>query len=113
MPSQAILGREVDQLPVDIRDDNPNVDNDKTYAVVVYRLIDGKTIVTPVTIGPSDLTDTIIASGVSEEDDIIIGPYKVLEGLKHDQPAKDEAEESEQDDKDKQTTKDPCDDNQN
>ena len=113
VPSQAILGREVDQLPVDIRDDNPNVDNDKTYAVVVYRLIDGKTIVTPVTIGPSDLTDTIIASGVSEEDDIIIGPYKVLEGLKHDQPAKDEAEESEQDDKDKQTTKDPCDDNQN
>jgi hypothetical protein len=67
----------------------------KTDATVVYRYTDGKAIVTPVKIGPSDLTHTIILSGLSEGDRVIVGPYKVLEKLKHDQRVRDERESQE------------------
>ena len=55
VPTQAVLGYEVDILPAAIRDDNPLVDRHKTETPVVFRFIDGKAIVTPVAIGPSDL----------------------------------------------------------
>jgi HlyD family secretion protein len=90
VPTQAVLGREVDALPLEIRENSAEVDTDKTYATVVYRYIDGKAVVTPVKIGRSDLTHTIIESGLSEEDRIVVGPYKVLEPLKHDQLIQDE-----------------------
>jgi len=90
VPSQAVLGRPVDNLPLEIRENSPHVDRDKTYATVVYRFIDDKAVVTPVKIGPSDMTHTIILSGVTENDKIIIGPYKVLQNLKHDQKVRDE-----------------------
>ncbi|MBA7650842.1 hypothetical protein ES703_58655 [subsurface metagenome] len=87
-----MLGRPIDDLPLDIREDNPEVDKEKTFTPVVYRYIDGKAVVTPVKIGPSNLTNTIIKSGITEEDKIVVGPYKVLEGLKHDQKIRDERE---------------------
>jgi HlyD family secretion protein len=92
IPSQAVLGRAVDDLPLDIRENCPDVDKDKTFTPVVYRYIDDKAVVTPVKIGPSNLTNTIIKSGVTEEDQIVVGPYKVLEGIKHDQKIRDERE---------------------
>lgn len=92
VPTQAVLGREVDSLPLEIRENSPEVDTSKTYATVVYRYIDGKAVVTPVKIGQSDLTHTIIKSGITEEDKIVVGPYKVLESLKHDQKILDERE---------------------
>ncbi len=92
LPSQAVMATEVDGLPLEIRENNPEVDATKTYATVVYHCIDGKAIVTPVKIGQSDLTHTIIKSGIKEEDKIIVGPYKVLEKLKHDQKVLDERE---------------------
>jgi len=90
VPSQAVLGRRVDELPGDIRDGNPDVDTKKEFATVIYRCIDGKAMVTPVVIGPSDLTHTMICSGLSEEDRVVTGPYKVLEKLEHDQKIEDE-----------------------
>ncbi len=90
VPSQAVLGRRVDELPAKIRDDNPNLDAKKTFATVVYRLVDGKAVVTPVKVGPSDATHTVVESGLTEADAVIVGPYKVLEKLKHDQKVKDE-----------------------
>ena len=90
LPSQAVLGRTVDELPVEIRKNCPDVDPNKTFATVVYRYVEDKAVVTPVKIGPSDLTDTIILSGMTEDDRIIVGPYKVLEGLKHNQKVSDE-----------------------
>lgn len=90
--SQAVLGRAVDDLPLKIRENNPEVDKEKTFTPVVYRYIDSKAVVTPVKIGPSNLTNTIIKSGIMEEDKIVVGPYKVLEGIKHDQKIKDERE---------------------
>lgn len=87
VPSQAVLGRPVDELPSDLRT-RPEVDKRKNYATVVYRLLDGKAVVTPVTVGASDVISTVVTAGVSEGDQIISGPYKVLEGLKHDQKVK-------------------------
>ena len=92
VPSQAVLAREVDGLPLEIRENSAELNKNKTHATVVYRYNDGKAVVTPVKIGPSDLTHIIITAGVTEEDRIVIGPYKVLDGLKHDQDLKDERE---------------------
>jgi len=92
VPAQAVLGREVDTLPLDIRENSAEVDTSKTFATVVYRYIDGKAVVTPVKIGQSDLTHIIIESGITEEDKIIVGPYKVLESIKHNQIVQDERE---------------------
>jgi len=92
VPSQAVLGAAIDDLPMKIRENSPEVDTTKTYAAVVYRYIDGKAVVTPVETGQSNLTHTIIKSGITEEDKIVVGPYKVLESIKHDQIIQDERE---------------------
>ncbi len=92
LPTQAVLGREVDGLPLGIREKSAEVDTSKTYATVVYRYVDGKAVVTPVKIGQSDLTHTIILSGITEQDKIIVGPYKVLEKVQHGQRIRDERE---------------------
>jgi HlyD family secretion protein len=92
VPSQAVLGRPVDDLPVEIRDKSDKVDMGKTFATVVYRYVDGKAAVTPVKTGQSNLTHTIITSGITKEDKIVVGPYKVLESIKHDQIIQDERE---------------------
>lgn len=90
--SQAVMSRKVDDIPLSIRDKNPNIDLNKNDAIVVFRLIDGKAVITPVTIGPSDLTHIIIRSGLNAGEKVVIGPYKVLDGLHHDQLIKDERE---------------------
>ncbi len=92
VPSHAVLGRPIDNLPLKIRENNPEVDKEKTFTPVVYRFIDGKSVVTPIKIGPSNLTHTVILSGITEDDTIIIGPYKELEGLSHDKKVRDERE---------------------
>ena len=92
VPSQAVMDRNLDDLPLDIRENNPYIDKEKTFAIVVYRYIDGKAVVTPVKMGHSDLTHTIIEQGLNENDKIVVGPYKVLDGLKNDQKIQDERE---------------------
>jgi HlyD family secretion protein len=88
VPSQAVLGRNADDLPEAIRS-SKDVDKAKTIATVVYRLIDGKAVVTPVTVGTSNATHTIVKSGLKEGDQVITGPYKILETLAHDMKVKD------------------------
>ncbi len=92
VPSQAVMTREIENLPIEIRDSSPYVDKTKTFATVVFRYIDGKAVITPVKIGPSNLTHTILEAGVEKGDKVIMGPYKELEKLKHDQVVKDERE---------------------
>jgi HlyD family secretion protein len=89
VPSQAVLGRPVDGLPVGIRE-KPEVDPRKKAVPVVYRLVNDKTVVTPVKIGASDMMHTIIESGLNAGDQIVTGPYKALEAMQHDQKVKDE-----------------------
>jgi HlyD family secretion protein len=102
--SQAVMARKVDDLPLSIRDNCPEIDPNKTDATVVYRMIDGKAAVTPVTIGPSDLTHIIIRSGLKAGDKVVVGPYKALDGLKHDQLIKDEREAEAEKKKNQQTS---------
>jgi HlyD family secretion protein len=90
VPSQAILAREVDSLPVEVREKSAELDKGKRFATVVYRFIDGKAVATPVRAGQSDLTHTIILAGLKEEDKVVVGPYKALDNLKNDQKLKDE-----------------------
>jgi HlyD family secretion protein len=92
VPSQAILAREVDSLPVEVREKSAELDKGKRFATVVYRFIDGKAVATPVRMGQSDLTRTIILAGLKEGDKVVVGPYKVLDNLKHDQKLRDERE---------------------
>jgi len=92
VPSQAVLSLPADDLPLKIRENNPDVDDTKTYATVVYRYINHKAVVTPVTIGAIDLTHTVIRSGIAETDNIIIGPFKQLETIHNDQDVIDETE---------------------
>jgi len=92
VPTQAVLGLELDNLPLEIRENSSEVDTTKTFTTVIYRYVDGKAVVTPVKISQSNLTHTIIKSGITEEDKIIVGPYKVLESIKHDQKIQDERE---------------------
>jgi HlyD family secretion protein len=92
VPMQAVMDRNLDALPLDIRENNPYVDKEKTFAIVVYCYKDGKAVVTPVKMGQSDLTHTIIEEGISKDDKIVVGPYKVLDSLKHDQKIQDEKE---------------------
>ncbi len=92
VPMQAVMDRNTDTLPIDIRENNPYIDKEKTFAIVVFRYIDGKAVATPVKMGQSDLTHTIIEKGISEDDKIVVGPYKVLDSLKHDQKIQDEKE---------------------
>jgi HlyD family secretion protein len=84
VPTQAVLGRPLDNLPDDIRS-NPAVQKDKSMASVVFRYIDGKAVATPVVVGPTDETHTLIKSGLEEGAEVITGPYKVLDSLQHDQ----------------------------
>ncbi|MEN6306516.1 MAG: efflux RND transporter periplasmic adaptor subunit, partial [Anaerohalosphaeraceae bacterium] len=91
VPSQAILTRKGDDLPTDIRS-NPLVDANKTDVTVVFRYNDKKAIASPVKIGPGDTTHIIIKEGLKVGDQIIIGPYKVLDALKHEQTVRDEKE---------------------
>jgi len=92
VPSQAVMSREIESLPIEIRDNSPHVDKTRTFATVVFRYINGKAVITPVRIGSSNLTQTILEAGVETGDRVIVGPYKELEKLKHDQVVKDERE---------------------
>lgn len=92
VPSQAVLGRKVDELPVKIRDALSEQEKQKAFASVVFVYKDGKAIATPVKIGASNTTQTVIESGLTAEDKIVVGPYKELEKLQHEQKIKDERE---------------------
>ncbi|UCF17544.1 MAG: hypothetical protein JSW59_08785, partial [Phycisphaerales bacterium] len=92
VPGQAVLERKVDELPVKIRDKLTEDEKKKAFASVVYVYNDGKAIATPVKIGASNTRQTIIKSGLTAEDKIVVGPYKELEKLKHEQRIQDERE---------------------
>lgn len=88
VPSQAVLGRLVEELPKRVRD-SELVDTSRTHATVVYTIENGKARAVPVVKGASDLTRTVIASGLEEGTRVVAGPYRVLESLKDDQPIRD------------------------
>ena len=92
VPSQAVLDRRVDELPKELADASSIVDKTKTFARIVYIEKDGKAVAKPVSIGPSDLTHTVILAGISEGDRVVTGPFRELTSLKNDMEIIDEAE---------------------
>jgi hypothetical protein len=78
-----VLGRPLDALPDEIRK-SPAVQKDKAVASVVFRYVDGKAVATPVVVGPSDETHTLIKQGLDDGAEVIAGRYKVLDTLQHD-----------------------------
>jgi HlyD family secretion protein len=95
VPTQAVMGRPIDELPPAMKS-RPEVDKNKTLVTVVFRYDNGKAVMTPVTIAAGDMTHMVISSGLTEGDKIITGPYKELPGLKDGQQVKEEAKSSTQ-----------------
>jgi len=90
VPSQAVVDRRIDDLPKEVREGSDIIDLNKTFTRIVYRVVDGKTVATPVEVGPSDLTQTVITEGLSEDDILVTGPFRLLVDLKHDKAVKDQ-----------------------
>ena len=97
VPSQAVLDRRVDELPRDVVEGSEYVAERKTFARVVYRMVDGEAIATPVLVGPSDLTETLIEAGLDKDDVVVVGPFRVLVDIKHEQKIKEEGADEEGD----------------
>ena len=89
--SQAIVDRVVEELPDAVKRENPLVDHSKKTTSVVYKVEKGKTVCTPVKRGASDDTHSVVLAGLSDGEKVVVGPYKVLENLKHDELVSDEA----------------------
>lgn len=84
VPSQAVIDRRVEDLPSEIVTGNPFIERGRAFAWVVYRMgEDGTAIATPVTIGSSDLTHTVIIGGLEEGERVIIGPHRLLVSMSH------------------------------
>ena len=98
VPSQAVVDRRIEELPKEVREGSEIIDLNKTFTRIVYRVVDGKTIATPVKVGPSDLTQTVITEGLSPDDILVTGPFRMLVDLKHDRAVKDQNAEDETDD---------------
>lgn len=94
VPSQAVVNRRVDELPREIVDSSPLIDRNKPFTTVVFIVQDGLAKATPVRVGLSDLTSTVILEGLTGTEDVIVGPYKELQKLVHDKPVTIEAPRS-------------------
>ena len=81
VPSQAVVERPVNDLPESVKS-SPLVQKNRRVTTVVFRVIDGKAVMTPVTTGASNLTDTLIKEGLAAGETIVTGPYRALEKLK-------------------------------
>jgi len=92
VPSQAVVERMVEELPSGALADGTLVDRNKKWTRVVYVYENEKSVVQPVIVGPSDLTDTVILKGLEDGRKVIAGPFKVLVSLKGDQKLTDKEE---------------------
>lgn len=94
VPSQAVLDRAIDDLPVAVTD-SPHLDRTKKFAQVVFTFEDGKAKAHVVRTGASDLTDTILTAGLDADAMVIAGPFKALQGLRQDQLVVEQAKKAE------------------
>ncbi len=93
--SQAIVDRLIDDLPEEVKKDNPLIDRARRQCSVVFRMVDGKAMCTPVKRGASDDTHSQILAGLGEGDVVVVGPFKVLENIKHGDLLKEDDGKSE------------------
>jgi len=91
VPTQAVVDRRVDELPKELAEGTV-IDKTKAFARVIYTIEDGKAKAVPVSSGSSDLTHTVLLAGATENADVIIGPFKVLQELRDGRKVIDEVE---------------------
>lgn len=89
VPSQAVVDRRMDELPAAVAA-GATTDRTKAFTRLVFREVDGRAVATPVGIGASDLTHTVITSGLEPGQRIIVGPFKSLLKLAHEDAVVDE-----------------------
>lgn len=105
VPSQAVVDRKLDDLPKAITANNESITLGNTFSRVVFRVEDVPGVLTadgkqvkkvmalPVRAGSSDLTRTVVLTGLKDGERIVTGPFKVLQGLKHEQEVVEESGE--------------------
>lgn len=81
VPSQAVQDKRIDSLSQDLRENNPLVDREKTFARVVMLKEDGKVVYKPVKTIAGNITSTAISEGIVEGDPVIVGPFSALQQL--------------------------------
>ena len=81
------MEKKVEDLPEAVRK-SPLIREGSRTTSVVFRVVDGKAIMTPVATGASNLTNIIITDGLKEGDVVVTGPYKALEKMKDGESVK-------------------------
>lgn len=81
VPTQAIVERKRDDLPTALAE-SPIFQGPQRVVAIVFREEDGVAVATPVRLGSSSLTETIVVMGLTAGQSVVVGPYKTLEQLK-------------------------------
>ena len=79
--TQAVVERKRDELPAALAD-SPLFPVGQRVVPIIFRDEGGVAIATAVKLGSSSLTETIVESGISMGQSVVVGPYKTLERLK-------------------------------
>jgi HlyD family secretion protein len=93
IPSQALMERKLDELPGELAE-STLVDRARKKATVVFVMDDGKARMQLVRTGASNLSDTMIVEGLKEGEQVVTGPYRVLERLKDGDRLREEVTKS-------------------
>jgi len=97
VPIQAVVKRTVDEDGEEIRGSAAK-GMDETD--VVYLIVDGEAFVRPVVTGVSDVLHVEITDGLSEDEEVIIGPYRTLKKLKAGEAVRTDTKKDADDDAD-------------
>ena len=79
--TQAVVERKRDELPAALAD-SPLFPVGQRVVPIIFRDEGGVAIAMAVKLGSSSLTETIVESGISMGQSVVVGPYKTLERLK-------------------------------
>lgn len=82
VPSQSVVDRRIEELPTEAQGKLDPTQKSKAFTRVVYKMVDGKAVAMPVLTGTSDLTHTVVLSGLNDGEKVVTGPFKVLATLK-------------------------------
>lgn len=94
IPTQAIVARPPEELPEKLRNKMTDAQKAQRLTIMAFRKNGDKAEAVPIEMGSSDMHHTVITSGLEEGDEVITGPFKALETLKHDQKIKPEIVET-------------------
>lgn len=85
VPTQAVLDVRIDELPDEVLTAATHIDKARTFTHAVFVMEEGKAKRRPVVIGASDQTHTVVKAGLTTGDVLVVGPYKALLDLKHNE----------------------------